>query len=198
MPRPHILRYHKFIVKTFSVEQKLKYTQVTVVWCGYVRFSRCLWQPPTKKNKKNKHCHSFLLQIYTLDAVPEGRGVPLLFGKGEIYIFYPRLLGSMVAKPRAINSPTVTLLRVLEPGSVLLVSNWTLEAISNARHSRPRPPSHIRNLRTQKERRILPTSQTAISWFFWILHFPQCNSISYYMLCVWLTPTLFKLYNISL
>lgn len=160
MPRPHILRYHKFIVKTFSVEQKLKYTQVTVVWCGYVRFSRCLWQPPTKKNKKQKkHCHSFFfLQIYTLDAVPEGRGVPLLVGEGEIYIFCPRLLGSMVAKPRAINSPTVTLLRVLEPGSVLLVSNWTLEAISNARHSRPRPPSHIRNLRTQKERRILPTS----------------------------------------
>lgn len=29
--------------------------------------------------------------------------------------------------------------------SVLLVSNWTREAISNARHSRPRPPSHIRN-----------------------------------------------------
>lgn len=35
--------------------------------------------------------------------------------------------------------------------SVLLVSNRTREAIGNARHSRPRPPSHIRNLSTQKE-----------------------------------------------
>lgn len=35
--------------------------------------------------------------------------------------------------------------------SVLLVSNRTREAIGSARHSRPRPPSHIRNLSTQKE-----------------------------------------------
>ena len=40
--------------------------------------------------------------------------------------------------------------------SVVLVSNRTREAIGNARHSRPRPPSHIRNLRTQGRQELHP------------------------------------------
>lgn len=55
--------------------------------------------------------------------------------------------------------------------SVLLVSNRTREAIGNARHSRPRPPSHIRNLSTQKETvGINPSDDVSEEWILVLLY----------------------------
>lgn len=57
-----------------------------------------------------------------------------------------------------------TLLRELETSQSSWVSNRTREAISNARHSRPRPPSHIRNLKTQRRQQL---SWLLVECFCW-------------------------------
>lgn len=56
------------------------------------------------------------------------------------------------------------LLRELETSQSSWVSNRTREAISNARHSRPRPPSHIRNLKTQRMQEL---SWLLVGCFCW-------------------------------
>lgn len=79
-----------------------------------------------------------------------------------------------VSRSAGVIGPVRTSKRVLtdgtllwEPGdrSVLLVPYWTREAICNARHSRPRPPSHIRNLLEKMESRDRVAALLAVSSF---------------------------------
>lgn len=127
----------------------------------------------------------FLKKIQVI--VPEGRRRHFSV-VGEIYVFFlpsAGLLGSTV--PCALDVYTHRRYAALRAGdrSVLLVSYWTREAIGNARHSRPRPPSHIRNLKTQRRPDIL-----IIPWHFYLLIYYQ----SLWFLLGWTAPH-FSMYS---
>lgn len=117
----------------------------------------------TNKQKKRRAFTAFphFLHFQNQTPVPGGRGRTAWVQRGEIYTFCPRLSGINGRDVRGRGGRKLTdgtLPAEPETGqSSWLDSNWTREAIGNARHSRPRPPSHIRNLRAQRSRQVSHT-----------------------------------------